>query len=77
MRTRPAQVNDTIVYDIASGKVTEHIKFDLGQVRPAACAAFQGSVGAWCLAGCPASPKACRGCACAQVHCQRGSSAQT
>ena len=27
------QVNDTIVYDIASGKVTEHIKFDLGQVR--------------------------------------------
>lgn len=28
----PLQVNDTVVLDIASGKITDFIKFDLGQV---------------------------------------------
>ena len=39
------QVNDTIVYDIASGKVTEHIKFDLGQVAMVVGGKNRGRVG--------------------------------
>lgn len=39
------QVNDTIVYDLASGKVTEHIKFDLGQVAMVVGGKNRGRVG--------------------------------
>ena len=39
------QVNDTIVYDLVSGKVTEHIKFDLGQVCMVVGGKNRGRVG--------------------------------